>query len=52
MYLKQRFFFTRCLCHRASRAETPGGQTNRRFKCIVYKTYTKYYEISNECVEK
>ena len=31
---------------RPSRAETPGGQTNRRFKCIVYKTNTKYYEIS------
>ena len=38
MHLKQRFFSARCLCHveslRASRAETPGGQTNRRFKCI------------------
>ena len=37
-----------------SRVETPGGQTNWRFKCIVYKTNTKYYEISTiyECVEK
>ena len=34
----------RCRCFRqveslrATRAETSGGQTNQRFKCIVYKT--------------
>ena len=27
------------------RAETSGGQLFRRFKCIVYKTNGKYYEI-------
>ena len=39
---------------RASRAQTPGGQTNRCFKCIVYQTNTKYYEKLTmcECVEK
>ena len=59
MHLKQRFFSARCLCLmeslRESRTETPGGQNNRRYyKCIVYKTNTKYYEISTicECVEK
>ena len=35
MHLKQRFISARCLSHvellRASRAETPGGQTNWRF---------------------
>jgi len=38
---------------RASRAETPSEQANQRFKCIVYKTNTKYYKISAvyECVE-
>ena len=47
MHLKQRFFPARCLSHvesfKASRAETPVGQTNRRFKFFVYKTNTKYY---------
>ena len=58
MHLKQRFVSARGLCHveslRPSRAETPGGQTNRRFKCIVYKTNTKYYEKSTicQCIEK
>ena len=35
MHLKQQFISARCLSHmellRASRAETPGGQTNRGF---------------------
>ena len=52
MHLKQRFF-PPCLSHvesfKASRAETPVGQTNRRLKCFVYKTNTKYYEISTIC---
>ena len=25
--------------------ETPSGQKNRLFKCIVYKTNKKYYEV-------
>ena len=39
--LKTTIFSARCLCHMesltTSKAETPGGQTNRRFKCIVIK---------------
>ena len=58
MHIKQQFFSARCLCYmdslRASRTEIPGGKTNRRFKCLVYKTNTTYYEISTlcKCVEK
>ena len=50
MPLKLRFIPARCLCHveklRASRAETPGEQTNRR---LNLKTNTKYHEISTKC---
>ena len=49
MHLK-RLFSAMCLCHvksfKASRAETPGSQLFRRFKCITNKKYSEIYYIN------
>ena len=58
MHLKRRNSWPLGVSHvqsfKASSAETSSGKLFRRFKCIVYITNKKYYEILTmyECVEK